>query len=155
VWGQRSKDGLNVNLRATGDTYADISDVETNKFIDEIDHLFSWRSNIRPERTLVDCIQNDIGGALLIEGKHLLETHYHSAIIRFPYSTIVRRIETGEDVTTGIGPSRELDEEGRKEVLEFLLVDVLEVEIEIRHRGPPGVVQGHNILYDRGAEYTV
>jgi len=48
-----------------------------------------------------------------------------------------------------------LDEEGRKEVLEFLLVDIPEVEIEICDRGPPGVVQGYDILYDRRAEFTV
>ena len=61
----------------------------------------------------------------------------------------------GQDVTTGIGPSGELDEKGRKEVLEFLFVDIPEVEIEIGHRGPPGVVQSHDISYDRRAEFTV
>jgi len=61
----------------------------------------------------------------------------------------------GRGITTGIGQSGELDEEGRKEVLEFLFVDIPEVEIEISHRGCPGVVQGHNILYDGGAEITV
>jgi len=61
----------------------------------------------------------------------------------------------GQCVATGIGPSGELDEEGRKEVLEFLLVDIPEVEIEIGHQGPPGVFQGYNVLYDRGAEFTV
>ena len=57
-------------------------------------------------------------------------------------------METGQGVTTGIGPSRELNKEGRKEVLEFLLVDIPEVEIEIGHRSHPGVVQGYDILYD-------
>jgi len=64
-------------------------------------------------------------------------------------------METGQGVTTGIGPSGELYEEGREEVLEFLFVDIPEVEIEICHRGHPGVFQGHNILYDRGAEFEV
>jgi hypothetical protein len=73
----------------------DISNVETNKFIDEIENLFSRRSDTRPERTLVDCVQDDIGGALFIEGEHLFETMYHIMIIRFPNSTVVRRIETG------------------------------------------------------------
>ena len=57
-------------------------------------------------------------------------------------------METGQGVATGIGPSRELNKEGRKEVLEFLLVDIPEVEIEIGHRGHPGVIQGYDILYD-------
>jgi len=48
-----------------------------------------------------------------------------------------------------------LDEEGMKDVLEFLLVDIPEVEIKICDRGPPGVVQGYDILYDGGAKLTV
>jgi hypothetical protein len=60
----------------------------------------------------------------------------------------------GEDVTAGIRSSGKLNEKGRKQVLEFLLVDVLEIEIEIGHRGPPSIVQGHNFLHDRGAEYA-
>jgi hypothetical protein len=89
IWGQRFKDGKNVNLRATGDTHVDIWEAETNKFVDKIEHLFSRRSNIRPERTLIDCVQDDVGRALLIEREHLFETLYHSAIIRFPNSTIM------------------------------------------------------------------
>ena len=54
----------------------------------------------------------------------------------------------------GIGSSRELNEERRKEVLEFLLVDIPEIEIEIAHRGTLRGVQGHDILYDGGAEFT-
>jgi hypothetical protein len=48
-----------------------------------------------------------------------------------------------------------LDKEGGKEVLEILLVDISEVEIKIRHRGLPGVIQGYNVLYDGGAEFAV
>jgi len=61
----------------------------------------------------------------------------------------------GEGVTTGIRQSGELDKEGRKEVMEILFVDIPEVKIEICHRGHPGVVQGHDILYDGGAEFAV
>jgi hypothetical protein len=45
-----------------------------------------------------------------------------------------------------------LDEEGTKQVAELLLIDIPEVEIEIGHRGPSGVAQGHNILDDRGTK---
>jgi hypothetical protein len=61
----------------------------------------------------------------------------------------------GEGVTTGIGSSRELNEKGRKEILEILFVDIPEVEIEIGYQGPPRVVHGHNILNYRGAEFIV
>jgi hypothetical protein len=54
-----------------------------------------------------------------------------------------------------IRSSRELDEEGRKKVLEFLFIDIPEVEIEIGYRGPAGVVQDYNIFYDRRAEFIV
>jgi hypothetical protein len=43
------------------------------------------------------------------------------------------RIELGEFVTTGIGPGRELDEEGGKKVAKFLLINVPEIEVEISH----------------------
>jgi hypothetical protein len=36
----------------------------------------------------------------------------------------------GEDVTASIRPSGKLNEKGRKQVLEFLLVDVLKIEIK-------------------------
>jgi hypothetical protein len=53
---------------------------------------------------------------------------------------IMCRIESGEDVTMGIRASGELYEEGRKQIAEFLLVAVPEVEIKIGHRGPPCIV---------------
>ena len=37
----------------------------------------------------------------------------------------------GEDAAVSIRPSGELNEKGRKQVLEFLLVDVLKIEIKI------------------------
>jgi len=49
------------------------------------------------------------------------------------------RIEFGEFVTTGFGPRRDLDEERGKNVAKFLLFNVSEIEIEIGHRGPPGI----------------
>jgi hypothetical protein len=33
-----------------------------------------------------------------------------------------------------------------------LFIDVPEVEIEIGHRGPPGIALGFDILYDRGTK---
>jgi hypothetical protein len=62
------------------------------------------------------------------------------------------RIEFGEFVTTGIGPGRELYEEGGKKVARFLLIDVPEIKIEIGHCGHPSIAQGHDILYNRGTE---
>jgi len=114
--------------------------VKINKFIDELKHLFSRGWNSRHERTLVDCIHDDVIRALCLEGEHFFETFYHSSIIRLPNSMVVSRIESGEDVTIGIRASGELDEEGRKQIAEFLLVDVPEVEIKIGHRGLPCIV---------------
>jgi len=45
-----------------------------------------------------------------------------------------------------------LDDERGKQIVKFLFVDVPEVEIKIGHRGRPSIVQGHDILYDRGTE---
>ena len=65
------------------------------------------------------------------------------------------RIELGKFVTTGIGSRGELDEEGGKDVAKVLFVNVPEVEIEIRHRGPPSIAQRHDILNNRGTETVV
>jgi len=62
------------------------------------------------------------------------------------------RIEPEEYVTAGIGPSSKLDEKRRKQVVKLLFFDVPEIKIEIGHRGPPGITQGYDIFYDRGAE---
>ena len=45
VWGQWFKNGLNVKLWATGNTYMDIREVKANQFLDELEYLFSWRWN--------------------------------------------------------------------------------------------------------------
>jgi len=45
VWGQRFEDGLNIELRATGDTDVEVWEAKVNKFIDELKHLLSWRWN--------------------------------------------------------------------------------------------------------------
>ena len=66
-----------------------------------------------------------------IVGEHFFETPYHSTIVGLLNSTIVRRIEPGEYVTTRVGLSGQLDEEGRKHVLKFLFVDIPKVKIEI------------------------
>jgi hypothetical protein len=67
----------------------------------------------------------------------------------------VFRIESGKYVTTGIGPRRKLDEQRGKQVAKLLFIDIPEVEIEISHRGPPGVTLGFDILNDRGTESMV
>ena len=64
----------------------------------------------------------------------------------------MRRIEPEEYVTTGIGSGRKLYEEGGKQVVKSLFIDILEVEIEVGHRGRPSIAQGHDVLYDRRTE---
>ena len=73
--------------------------------------------------------------------EHLFEAFYHCAITRFPYPTVVCRIEPQEYVTTGIGLSRELYEERRKQIAQVLFVGVPEVEIEVGQRGLPSIIQ--------------
>jgi hypothetical protein len=51
----------------------------------------------------------------------------------------VKGIKSGEYIATGIGPSRELDKEGGKQVGEFLFIDVPEVKIKICQGGHPSV----------------
>jgi hypothetical protein len=139
AWGQVFEDGLNVVLRPTCDTNVDIREVEADKFIHKVEDLFSRRWNRRRDRTFVERIHDDISRSLCLEGEHFFETFYHSSIGRFPHPAVVFRIESGEYIATRIGPSRKLDKERGKQVGKILFIDVPEVEIEIRHRGPPVV----------------
>jgi len=70
---------------------------------------------------------------LRLEAEHFFEAISHSPIARFPYSTVVDRIKLGEYVTTGIGTSRKLDEQGGKQVVKFLFINVPEIEIKVGH----------------------
>jgi len=45
VWGQRFKDGLNIELGTTGDTDVEVWEAKVNKFIDELKHLLLRRWN--------------------------------------------------------------------------------------------------------------
>jgi len=125
-----------------------IWEVKTNKFIDKFKYLFLRRWNTRRNQAFIDGVHNDVGRALRLEGEHFFETFYHSAIIRLPNSTIMGRVELEQDITTRIRPSRELEEEGREQIAEFLLVDVPKIEIKIGNQGPPSIMRGHNILND-------
>jgi hypothetical protein len=42
-------------------------------------------------------------------------------------------MKSGEHIATEIGPSRELDEEGGKQVAKCLFIDVPEVKIKVGH----------------------
>jgi len=127
--------------------------VKPNQFVHKLKHLFSWRGNARGDRTFINRIHDDVTRDLPLKCEHLFEAFYHSPITGFVYTTIVGRIQSGEYIAVGIGPSRKLDEEGRKQVLEFLFIDIPEVEIEISKSGLSGVAQDYDILYDRGAEW--
>ena len=104
VWGQRFEDGVNIKLRTTGGTNVEVWEAKVNKFIYELKHLFSRRWNTTRKRTLIDCVHDDVGRTLRIEGEDFLEARYHGMIIGLPNSAIVSRIESGEDVTAGIRP---------------------------------------------------
>ena len=86
---------------------------KSNELIHKVKDLFSWGWNAGRDRTLIECIQNDVSRIMGKKMKHFFEAFCHSAITRFPYSTIVCRIELREDIATGIGSSGKLDEEGR------------------------------------------
>jgi hypothetical protein len=47
----------------------------------------------------------------------------------------MREIKAGEDVATGRGLSRELDEERGEEVATVLFIKVPEIKIKVRHEG--------------------
>ena len=113
--------------------------MKANEFIHKFKYLFSWRWDTRRDWALIDCVQNDVSRALTLNGEHFFEAFYHCPIIGFVYSTIVCRIELGEYVTGGIGSSRKLDKEGRKQIVEFLFIDIPEVEIIICHRGTSSI----------------
>jgi hypothetical protein len=144
------KENPNVMLRPTRNAYAEVWEMKANEFVQKLEDLFSRWWDGRHNRTLVKCIDDDVSRRLRLEAEHFFEAFYHSAITRFLLSTIVCRIESGEYVTTGIGPSRKLDKERRKQIAESLFTDVPEVKIEIGHWGPSSVAQRHNILYNRG-----
>jgi hypothetical protein len=127
----------------------EIRKAEVNKLVHKVEDLFSWRWNRRPDRTLIEGIHDDVSGSLCLEGEHFFEAFYHSPITGLLYSTAMFKIESGEYIATGIGPSRKLDKERGKQVGKILFIDVSEVEIEIRNRGLPIVAQGYDILYDR------
>jgi len=105
--------------------------LKANEFIYKIEDLFSrWRNGGRL-RTLVEGIQDNVCRPLRIEDEHFFETFNHSAIVGFLCPTTICRIEPGEYVTTGIGPSSELDEKRREQVVKSLFIDIPEVEIKV------------------------
>jgi hypothetical protein len=70
---------------------------------------------------------------LPFEADHLFEAFNHRPIARFPYSTVVGGMKLGEYATAGIGASRKLDEQRGKQVVEFLFINVPEIEIKMGH----------------------
>jgi hypothetical protein len=134
VFGQTFEDNPNIMLRPTRDAYVDVWEVKGNEFIHKLQDLFSrrWWNGWR-DRTLVECIQNDVNRRLSVEAEHFFKAFNHCPITRFPYSTIVGRMKSGEYVTTGIGARRKLDEQRGKQIVKFLFINVPEIEIEIGH----------------------
>jgi hypothetical protein len=89
----------------------EIRDTKANKFIHETKDIFSRRWNTGHVWTFVKSVHNDVSRSLCLVGDHFFEAFYHCRIARFLHPTVVCGIESGEYVTTGIGLSRELDEE--------------------------------------------
>jgi hypothetical protein len=83
----------------------------------------------------------DVRRVLCLRGGHFFRPRviYHSTITRFLCSAIVRRIKSGEYIAKGIGPSRKLTMERRKQVTQSLLIDIHEIKIKVGHRGTPSI----------------
>jgi len=90
----------------------EIWEAKSNEFIDKVKDIFSRGWDAGRDRTLIECIQNDVSRVLGKEMEHFFEALYHSPIIRLPHSTIVCGMELRENIATGIGLSGKLDEEG-------------------------------------------
>ena len=109
--------------------------VKIDELVYELKNLFPGRWDSREVWGLVECVQNNVCTTLPLEGDHFFETFGHSAITRLPYSTIVVRMKSGEYITIGIGLGGKLNEKGGKQVVEFLFIDVSEVEIKEGYGG--------------------
>jgi len=94
----------------------EIWEAKSNEFIDKVKNLFSRGWDAGCDGTLIECIQNDVGRIMRKVMKHFFEAFCHSAIIRLPHSTIVGRMELGENIATEVGLSGKLDEQGRHQV---------------------------------------
>jgi hypothetical protein len=62
---QRLKGGLYVDLGSTRDTYVEVWDAQANKILDKTEDLFSWGWHARIVGTLVECIHDEVNGALI------------------------------------------------------------------------------------------
>ena len=63
---------------------------------------------------------------------HEASRHYSNP--GFLFAILVRQIELGEGVATRFRLSGQLDEKGREEELDILLVKIPKVKIKVRHR---------------------
>jgi hypothetical protein len=105
------ENSMNIVLRPTRNTYVEIPDMKANELIHEPEDIFSRRWNTGRVWTFINCVHDDVSRSLCLVGDHFFEAFYHCGIARFLHPTVVCGIESGEYVTTGIGLSRELDEE--------------------------------------------
>src|SRR5712672_169747 len=94
---------LNVEFRPTCNTYMEIWEAKSNELIDKVKNLFSRGWDAGRDRTLIECIQNDVGRTMGKEMEHFFEAFRHRAIARFVFSTIVCRVKSEEHVTTRNG----------------------------------------------------
>jgi hypothetical protein len=62
----------------------------------------------------------------------------------------VRLIKAVENVTTVTGASRKLENEGKKQVVTGLLVEIFEVEIKVGNDGCSSFADSHNVFNDGG-----
>jgi hypothetical protein len=109
----------------------EIMEMKVNKFIEKLKNFFSRRWNTRCNRAFVEGVNDDVSMAVRLHSEHFFEAFHHGTITRLPYSAIVCRVELVKSITTGIGASRKLNEERRKQVLQFLFIDIPEVEIKV------------------------
>ena len=131
---QRVKDGANVDLCATGNTYMYIWKLRTDKILQELEHFFTSGRHAGDIRRFVESVYDDVRCRLSWYFEHVCQTFEERVIRRLVCSFIVVQIETRENMMTGIRPGAELEEEGGKEITSVLFLGVLEVEEKIGHQ---------------------
>jgi hypothetical protein len=80
-------------------------EAQANEIIDKIEDLFSWSGQAGIVRTFVECIQNEINGALNRERDHLREALCQSLVTGSSCALVVCQIYAREYAATEIGLS--------------------------------------------------
>src|SRR6266851_1294062 len=126
-----------------------ILEIQIDKFLNEIQHLFSCRRCPGDIRTLVETVDNDINRALSLQAQHALDAFGKLDTIRFPCAVSVLGIQLREGVVTRIRFGGKLGKEGGEEAIEILLLHIPKIKIIKGHCGQSSRTQVFDVLYDR------